>query len=251
MRFFKPFILCVLASAPLARAQSHVSVEMLEARQGVYDRLRDAEILIERQPDRTVQSTRLTLLGGGVQNKKTHALIALACSGSDDPETGAPGCDVVRLVLAQPGSSQASFFGPAFRITGDNLKGQRKQLKRVLRAIAANYRKAYKLDHKDPNNAVLILAAMGAVPLAIKLTVSLNAGWPIYVGIGVFVLVWRLGIADEALLPSMIPARAGKIVANFNDQDGWNWADRAKQVSDEKFELFYQINSVDPLNQIQ
>ncbi len=186
----------------------------------------------------------LTIVGKGIQNRKTGEVIALACVGESANGSPVKNCDVLQHVYFKNSQSLPVFVGSTLKVANHNIK-------KTLRTISKDYRH-YRWDLKNHDGAAAFCAIGSLVywfgsisllePLGFgkwvngSIHVSPVVGWSILGGS--VLLLAGTGLSQIDFSP--LKVWNDRAVTAMADQKGWNW-EIPKTVSNRKFRKFYSF----------
>ncbi len=178
----------------------------------------------------------LKIVGRGIENRKTHEVIVLACVGENIPDTNSPSCKKLRHVLLKEGSNEVRYLGYPYATAseGDSEPSQ-KDLKSVSRNISKNakwQRRFYRKRHQDKFYRYALYAVIG-VPLAVGCMVGAGIIIPNIIFGGTIGIVLLRKFTERPFR-----VRSGNITEMTSDQNGWNWSVNPKKVSNKTFTWF-------------
>ncbi len=184
-----------------------------------------------------VETTRLKIIGQGIENRKTGDIIALACIGSFIKDTESPSCRTLRHVKIPAQSQEAYFIGEIYTLSMEREPTQN-DFQKLVRKVNKSVKQFKKDKNQDTREKILALGAFtGGVAWGVHVISLAEMGIMVSAGAALLPFFGGVALTSGVLLLSRIPnaPNSGIISDAMANQDGWNWSVSPNKISNQRF----------------
>ncbi len=187
-------------------------------------------------------ATEYNILGKGIENRRTHEIIAIACVGKPTAELPAESnCSQIQALYYKPNAeAPVLLIGSVHGVSENDKEPTKAELKKEYREIAESFHdyRFHNLNHRW--HWVSIINATVGVGSWIGIGAALIGG----------TVFWPFGVAFAASV-ALIPVDnyiydrvfVNTTLTKFSNQDGWNWSVEPKKISNRKFKELHSYFS--------
>lgn len=176
-----------------------------------------------------------SILGKGIQDRKTGDTIALTCV---EKEAESQECSAISFVRFSATTNETTEIGQRFKIQNDDLDAASRTAAKDLKK---KIKKSYKA-HFKPNTAVGLISYVGLFAGGLGLTVAFNTFIPGLAVTGLWVYMYYKDLDPSFMDPrgyivtAFLTVKNNQLGQAVRDQNGWNWSVAPKQVFHKRFE---------------